>query len=525
MQVKNKYSKSVTAVNPLSNDDFLKFISDYCFGILIMCKYITENPGERIALTRPYFGRMHLETTKIEEFLDAFGAKNNKTWSRFRKHIATMKTFSNVVYTCLHIKHSLNSYKLLEIKENFHEATDNILNLLYDTVANIASELYNAAIKCGLEKPGFEEKRTYEENLPSGCLTNDRKRRKVDSPEKNIVSLATKFLNFSEEIQQLDIYKKLEKCNYSSCIPGIVSEENLRWLENKFHNLQSLYDTHISDSNLESVDPNLPYLRGHATVIFHLLEAATDICHYYERHYLPALKNKKEKITLPISHEKLLSVLIDYSIFFSDQFLAAFHDLSKNILKDYTEEAVQEVPIPNYRGFHVRPSTLVSRIVNHYGSNVYVIFDNERFDAAKPLELFRINEKINALKRVSIAKKISKFSIIKENPTLTQENYKKILQELFLTLLEKKDLLLYESNFSFNDITLDENETLLELIKKAIARYLALGRIDITNEMKVLFAGDKRVLEDINILAQNGYGEDNYGNNIFLPKDLSYLRR
>jgi hypothetical protein len=37
--------------------------------------------------------------------------------------------------------------------------------------------------------------------------------------------------------------------------------------------------------------------------------------------------------------------------------------------------------------------------------------------------------------------------------------------------------------------------------------------------------GDKRVLSDIQLLAQHGYGEDNYGNNVPLPKQLTYLRR
>jgi hypothetical protein len=34
-----------------------------------------------------------------------------------------------------------------------------------------------------------------------------------------------------------------------------------------------------------------------------------------------------------------------------------------------------------------------------------------------------------------------------------------------------------------------------------------------------------RVLEDIRTLAENGYGEDKFGNNIVLPKNLSYLKR
>ncbi|MEJ2704569.1 MAG: hypothetical protein P8Z79_19215 [Sedimentisphaerales bacterium] len=43
--------------------------------------------------------------------------------------------------------------------------------------------------------------------------------------------------------------------------------------------------------------------------------------------------------------------------------------------------------------------------------------------------------------------------------------------------------------------------------------------------MEAKFIGDKRVLFDIKLLAESGYGEDNFGNNIPLPEKLSYLRR
>jgi hypothetical protein len=51
------------------------------------------------------------------------------------------------------------------------------------------------------------------------------------------------------------------------------------------------------------------------------------------------------------------------------------------------------------------------------------------------------------------------------------------------------------------------------------------GKIDIGTTIKVVFVGDKRVLADIKLLADNGYGEDSFGNNIPLPEGLTYLRK
>ncbi len=510
----------------INKKDFITFITSNTMTLLIMSNYIIRHKDDYKALYRPYFGRLHLEAAKVEELLDAYNAKNNKKWFIFRKAIATTKLFSHVIYICLHIKNSIEIYNLLKIQKNFEKATEDVLKILYQTIVNNSLNITECCTNFGITKPTIEEKRNYIETLPAGTLESNRKKRETKDPEKTIVYLITKFLNFSEQIKQLEVYKKVEKCNYASCIPDIVSEEKLRWLENKFHNIQSLYDTHISDTNLEQIDKNLPKLRGHVTIIYHLLEVATGISHYYERHTLSTDNINNKNYTLPIDETKLLNILLDYSIAFSEHYLTIFHDLSKNMLKMYAEETNKEIPIPNYRGFHVRPSTLVSRIVNHYGSDVYIQFDNEKFDASKPLQIFRINEKINAIKRKKISEILDNLSIIKKNKIKADiDSYRKNLQKIFLHLLEEKVLILYESNFAFKDVNLSENESLFDFSNKAIARYMAMGRIDIANDLTVIFTGDKRVLEDIEILAANGYGEDNYGNNIILPKELSYLKR
>ncbi|MCB1822583.1 MAG: hypothetical protein KDI73_13560, partial [Candidatus Competibacteraceae bacterium] len=66
---------------------------------------------------------------------------------------------------------------------------------------------------------------------------------------------------------------------------------------------------------------------------------------------------------------------------------------------------------------------------------------------------------------------------------------------------------------------------LLEKVTTEIARLMATGQIDIKTDMNITFTGDKRVLSDLELLAHSGYGEDTFGNNITLPRELAYLRR
>ena len=110
--------------------------------------------------------------------------------------------------------------------------------------------------------------------------------------------------------------------------------------------------------------------------------------------------------------EKLLETLIHYSITFVSEYLTCAELLCQNMLRRYTENARIEVRVPPYRGFHVRPSTLISKLVLHYGSDVRMELEGESYDARSPLELFRANEKINAQKRRSLASEIVRLNLV-----------------------------------------------------------------------------------------------------------------
>jgi len=71
-------------------------------------------------------------------------------------------------------------------------------------------------------------------------------------------------------------------------------------------------------------------------------------------------------------------------------------DGSVEMLRRYAVPGRIDVPVPRYRGFHVRPSTLVARIVGHYGSEVVMELEGELYNAGVTLDLFRANEKISA---------------------------------------------------------------------------------------------------------------------------------
>ena len=252
---------------------------------------------------------------------------------------------------------------------------------------------------------------------------------------------------------------------------------------------------------------------------------ATILVHYIERH--STYFWKKWNYNKPIEEGKCLHILIRYFISYSNRFIISSQEVCKIVLRQYSETGNITVSIPNYRGFHVRPSTLLSKIVLHYGGNAEMKLHDQVYDASMPLELFRANELINSVKRQYAAKEIMNHSLIKNHKidNLIHDEMKKMLRTIFLDLMEQKTILIYENSFSFEELDPADDETLIDFVKRAITTYLALGKIDISSNLTVTFTGDKRVLKDIKILAENGYGEDLFGNNIVLPPELSYLRR
>ena len=264
-------------------------------------------------------------------------------------------------------------------------------------------------------------------------------------------------------------------------------------------------------------------LRGHISVVFHLLKTATSFAHYYERHVNRqpcALAALRERLVAP---EALLGMLMHYCVTHISLYIGCAQNLCQEMLKRYAEVGQIEVPVPPYRGFHVRPASLISTLVLHYGSEVHMQLDEEVYDASSPLELFRANEKINAEKRRSLASETVRLKLVQEETDEADINT--VARNVVLTLAEQSKLILYEQPLQLPEQPARKEGTLLQRVTDTIAQMLAMGKIDIQTDLSTTFVGDKRVLADIKLLAEAGYGEDNFGNNVPLPEKLAYLRR
>jgi phosphotransferase system HPr-like phosphotransfer protein len=508
----------------ISNEDFQHLLASRSRALLRVSSFLEAHGHSHRILTRPLVGELLFQSTQLEELLDAYGARNNSRWERFRSLTAAIKLFSYVSYELLHIQHSIPAYRLLDIGEDFVQRTAETIAFTEAILVEATCRLLEEARTRGLPVHAVDlPEEYYSERLPPGRLPHDLDLRKLETVSKTITLLATSFLNLSAECKQA-LPKEQAAVDSILCeYIGPVSEDKLRSFELRFHNLQSLYDTYVSTTETERIDPEIPVLRGHISVVLHLLRTARDFAHYIERHagpYHVHLPPGRKRLVEP---EILLDVMLNYSIHFVVQYLTCAENLCRNMLGRYTEITTIEVPVPPYRGFHVRPSTLIANIVMHYGSQVTMELDGKTYDAKMPLDLFRANEEINAHKRLDIATTLLGMNLVPES--IEGQDVRAFVRSVLMTLSEHNKLILYEKPLQIETPSARAGAPLLKQITDEIARLQVTGKIDIVTQTKVRFIGDKRVLEDIRLLAEHGYGEDLFGNNIPLPDGLQYLRR
>jgi len=509
-----------------SNEAFGELISTRARLLLDATAYLRAHPAVRTALTRPLVGRLLSQSTQLEELLDAYGASRNQTWHQLRSLMAAIKRFAAISYVLLHIKHVLPSYRLFEIEHDFRQATDEALEFAGHVLHDTTGRLWDQAAALALELPERAQDETlYAEPLPPGRLVADREGTETTTERRGVgeivTHLATAFLNLAVKSEAIHTAARLTPDDCRDHLPESITETNLRHLEISFHNLQALYDTYVTDTHTERLDCDLPVLRGHISVVYHLLEVATQLVHYEERH----VSCSCHPAEILVSRDDLVRVLMEYALAFASYYLASAENLCRTMLKRYAEVAQIKVSAPRYRGFHVRPSTLVAKIVNHYGSEVTMSLDGERYDASTPLEIFRANEKINAAKRRWLAAAVLRCQTLKGKVNAEGANVKALARQLVNELADQGKLVVYEKPLQMPDSDTPTEGVLTDWVIDELARLQALGKIDIQTELPVTFIGDRRVLGDIEILARNGYGEDLMGNNIPLPPEIAYLQR
>lgn len=364
------------------------FSHDY----LKLCKYLISPEAENYSFTKKLFSKLISTSQLLEDFLDFHGSKNNKRWYFYRELSAAVRHLSLGGYSQNHISNRLKFYDLPDILE-FEASGQETQDFLTLSLRKLAAVILDTARKLDIPIPSD----CFSYNDFPGVTTNEILDYDIDDvnrdqQKKNIVKIASEFLSIASNFDQLGLYEPLGFEEIVQIVPDKVNEVEIRRFEMVVHNLQSSFDTYVIHGGFRYGNRKLKQLRGYFSCVFHLLQIIGRLLHFYERHlYEAGYKNIYKKVQVRLSElvvpEKLLDRTINYGLFYVCHYLNIGKKLAREILNENIERSSIRVGIPVKRGFHLRPSLLVAKIVQEFGGQVEMCVGEDRFDASSVLDI------------------------------------------------------------------------------------------------------------------------------------------
>jgi phosphotransferase system HPr-like phosphotransfer protein len=364
------------------------FSADY----LKCCAFITTVDDPKNTFNKKLYSKLISSSMLLEDFLDFHGAKNNKNWYLYREYSAAVRHLSLGANFQKHISNRLVFYDLTNT-EDFETEGEKTLVFLTKSLMTMAPDIIKEAERLQIPVPAEQFTAADFPSVVTGELLDyDIDDQDKDQQKKNIVKIASEFLNIAKSFDELKFYESYSYRDILAIVPEKINEVEIRRYEMLVHNLQSAFDTYVIHGGFRYGNRKLKQLRGYFSVVFHLLQMVGRLLHFYERHlhqagYKNTYKKIQEKLSTLINPETILDRTINYGLFYACHFLTTGIELASEILNENIERSSISVGIPVTLGFHSRPSLLVAKIVQHYGGQVELVVGEDRFDASSVLDL------------------------------------------------------------------------------------------------------------------------------------------
>lgn len=376
----------------INNISFTEKVRIFSNEYLTCCIFISNFDTSRFVFTEKLYLKLIGSSELLEDFLDFHGARNSKKWYFYRELAAAVRHLSRGSYYQKHISSRLDFYKLGDI-EGFRKEGYVTLDFLTQTLIDLAPVIIDEAQKLGIPIP---DKNFNPVDFPSistsEMLDYDIDDVDKDQQKKNIIKIASDFLQIIREFEPLESYgpKKLEEIK--EIVPKKVNEVLIGRFEMMIHNFQSSFDTYVIHGGLKFGTEKLKILRDTFSVVFHLLQTTGRLLHFYERHlhdagYKNIYRCVQDRLSAIIDPDALIDRTINYGLFYACYFLSNGKSIAIEILNENIEKAFITVGVPVELGFHSRPSMMVAKIVQHYGGSVEMCIGNDRFDASSVLDI------------------------------------------------------------------------------------------------------------------------------------------
>jgi phosphotransferase system HPr-like phosphotransfer protein len=393
--------KETKSIHTTASDiSFAEKARIFSSDLLNLCVYIDRFDPTEYVFTKKLFSLLISSSQLLEDFLDFHGAKNSTNWFFYRELTAAVRHLSLGGYSQRHIANRQRFYDL-ENADEFERDGELTLDFLATTLIKLAPVMLNEAERLNIPIPEC----TYTvADFPGvttpELLSYDIYDENKDQQKENIVKIANDFLRIAGQFDLLGFYEPVSLEKVRAMVPHKVNEVEIRRFEMLVHNLQSSFDTYVIHGGFRYGHRKFKRLRGHFSVVFHLLQVMGRLLHFYERHLLEAgyknvYKQVQDRLADLVDQDNLLDLIINYGLYYACQFVNSGKKVAQEILNENIERKSITVGIPVKLGFHSRPSLLVAKIVQHFGGEVILRVGADSFDASSVLDIQWAGGKIN----------------------------------------------------------------------------------------------------------------------------------
>ena len=380
---------------------FKEKVDLFSFEYLKCIRYVAEFDTNNQILSKKLYSKLITASHLLEDLLDFHGAKNNREWVFYRELSAAMRHLSLAGYSQKHILNRMRFYDLPNT-EMFMAESRNTIMMIQDSLKLAAPVILDEAGKLGIEVPVFG----YESRFFPGIATEEQLEYNIDdiddpvSQSQKLTVIASEFLELIDGFDSLAQYERHDIDTIRQLVPEKINEVEIRRFEMLLHNLQSSFDSYVIHRERQFDKRELKQLRSHFSIAFHMLQVMGRLLHFFERHlqataYKDTYRNVSSSLTEIIGPDALLDRAVNYCLYYTCQFFSSGKKIAIEVLNKNIARSSIKVGIPQERGFHSRPSLLVAKIVQHYGGEVELVVNGDRFDASSVLDIQWAGGKIN----------------------------------------------------------------------------------------------------------------------------------
>lgn len=372
----------------LREEEFTPLLQEHSLEFGRRVRTVLDEPA---ALGQVSFvGHLSEHADAIEAMLDDHGARQNRAFATLRELAASLRGLSRVKALGMLLIARLPRYvtehdnlDLVSALGTAHVTLDRAITALCETTLAEAERL-GLSWEGGAGVPAGDLS-------PRRLLPRDVDADLADDERQHIAQLGARFLIVIQASRQLGLKDVKPVEALVEFVKERATEDRCRWYESAVHNIQSMYDTYVQGTALEQCEAWLQVLRGHASVSLQLLEMATGLVHFYERHENEIRhESARERVASLVGKEDILNAAVNVCLRQAYLYVESASGTVDRILSTFVAERAAELELPEGVVLHARPLALIVKIARHHGTPLEVTIEGESCSATSLMDLIML---------------------------------------------------------------------------------------------------------------------------------------